>query len=75
MIASDAIRASDISVSYFVARLEAANSIDFSDDFFQASGTGRTRIRKSIEFAIGINPKTNYAAIKDGETYQRLVGD
>jgi len=54
-IAAQAYEGRDISTSYFEGRLEKAKSIDFSTIEFQnASGSGRTYIRKTIEKAIGI---------------------
>jgi hypothetical protein len=44
----------NISVPFFTGHLERANYIDFSDEFFQASGKGRTRIRNALELAIGL---------------------
>ena len=45
----------DISVGYFTEKIGAARDIDFSDDSFKnASGSGRTFIRKTIEDKIGL---------------------
>lgn len=54
-IAAEAFEGRDISTSYFEGRLEQARDIDFSSTEFQnASGSGRTFIRKTIEKAIGL---------------------
>ena len=54
-IAAEAYDSRDISTGYFEDRLEQAKDIDFSTTEFQnASGSGRTFIRKTIEKAIGL---------------------
>lgn len=54
-LASDAFENRDISSVYFEEVLSPAKKIDFSSTEFQnASGSGRTFIRKEIEKAIGI---------------------
>lgn len=54
-LCSEAIDAKDISVGYFASRLIGAKDVDFSRAEFQnASGSGRTRIRKFIEARIGL---------------------
>lgn len=46
----------DISVDYFADKIGQAGDIDFSDDTFRnASGSGRTFIRRTIEDAIGLS--------------------
>lgn len=53
-VASTSYEARDISVEYFTNILQAAGDIDFSSERFRnASGSGRTMIRKAIEEAIG----------------------
>jgi len=54
-LASDAFQKRNISSGYFEDILNPAREIDFSSTEFQnASGSGRTFIRKAIEKAIGI---------------------
>lgn len=54
-LASDAFEERNISSGYFADILTPAKEIDFSSTEFQnASGSGRTFIRKAIENAIGI---------------------
>ena len=51
----EAIDAKDISVRYFADRLAGAKNVDFGGAAFQnASGSGRTRIRKFIEVRVGM---------------------
>lgn len=54
-IAREAYEDKDISIAYFEERLAPAKNIDFSTTEFQnASGSGRTLIRRAIEKAAGI---------------------
>ncbi|QFT75883.1 DNA phosphorothioation-associated DGQHR protein 1 [Ruegeria sp. THAF33] len=54
-LASGAFERKDISSGYFEEILEPAGQIDFSSTEFQnASGSGRTFIRKAIEASIGL---------------------
>lgn len=40
--------------------LEPARSIDFSDNYFHASGAGRVRIRKILEYSMGLLPEDKF---------------
>ena len=51
-----------IGVSFFESYLIKVSSVDFNDDFYQASGTGKTRIRNTILYAINYKSDTE---IKD----------
>ena len=54
-IAPQSLEEKDISVQYFLDRLDSARNIDFSEERFRnPSGSGRTIIRQEIEEAIGI---------------------
>jgi DNA phosphorothioation-associated DGQHR protein 1 len=54
-ICVDAIDVKDVSVDYFANRLDGAKDVDFGSTIFQnASGSGRTKIRKCIELHIGM---------------------
>ena len=54
----------------FLTEVGKCTKIDFSDSFFQASGTGRTRIRNCLELCIGIR---SLESIQSGqEEYRRL---
>lgn len=56
-LARPAIDSGDISVDHFTGQLEAAGMIDFTQDVFQnASGAGRSTIRRAIEEALGLQP-------------------
>ena len=55
-LAAQAYEDRDISVSYFKGKIAPAEDIDFGDERFRnASGSGRTYIRKTIEEAIGLD--------------------
>ena len=54
-LAPEALEARDVRVSYFQDKLLPAAAVDFSEDQFRVpSGSGRSFIRKTIEYAIGI---------------------
>lgn len=54
-LCGEAIEAKDISVDFFTRRLIGAKNVDFGSVIFQnASGSGRTKIRKCIELKIGL---------------------
>lgn len=56
-LASQSYTERDVSVEYFVGKIDDARKIDFSDDKFRnPSGSGRTFIRRTIENAIGLEP-------------------
>jgi DNA phosphorothioation-associated DGQHR protein 1 len=62
-----------ISVPYFIGFLGPASTVNFADDFFQASGKGRSRIKNILEVAGGL---TDLATISpdDQVTMRRLLG-
>jgi len=64
----------DFSVSRFQKELEPASKIDFSDSFFQTSGSGKGRIRNTIELCLKRRSFETVPA-KDFSDYRRLVGD
>ena len=52
-LAKDAYDQRNISAAYFTEKLKPAGEIDFSEDNFRnASGSGRSTIRKAIQYAI-----------------------
>lgn len=69
-----ALLAKDVSIEYFRGHLDRATHVDFADDFFQASGTGRTRIRNSLRLSLGLTTEAEIASWPDAATYRRLVG-
>lgn len=77
VLSSEAVQERTVSVNFFAQRLEHARRIDFADTFFQASGTGRTRIRTTLELALGLRPRSdldeNARLRRDAAEYRRLL--
>ena len=69
----DALSVKNISQEFFKIKLHKAGRVDFSDDYFQASGTGRTRIRNVLEIAIGWKSLEDFQD-SDRKSYSRLLG-
>jgi len=70
-ICSEAIEAKDVSEEYFSAKLKKCGEINFADDFFEASGRGRQRIRNAIELKLGIRNIEEFEE-SDRLTYERI---
>ncbi len=64
----------NISSQKFAAVLKPAITIDFTDDFFQASGVGRTRIKNCILIMAGLLKVEDIAEGQDAESYRRICG-
>jgi hypothetical protein len=77
VLSSEAVQKRTVSVNFFAQRLEHARRIDFADTFFQASGTGRTRIRTTLELALGLRRRSdldeNARLRRDAAEYRRLL--
>ena len=56
LLCIDSLASKNVSQVYFEEKLAPCRTINFDDDFFQASGTGRQRIRNTIEIALGLRP-------------------
>ena len=55
-LAGAAYKGKDVRQAYFMEKLAPAAAIDFSDAAYQnASGSGRTAIRKAISGALGLS--------------------
>jgi DNA phosphorothioation-associated DGQHR protein 1 len=54
IICREFIDAKDLSIETMTKRLRPLASIDYSSDFFQASGKGRVRIRNSMRLALDL---------------------
>jgi len=67
----EAVEKKNLSESYFASRLKPTEQIIFNDNFFQASGTGRQRIRNSLELALGLKDLKSID-VEFHETYRRL---
>ena len=70
----EAVAEKDFSIPRFEQKLQAASNVDFAASFFQSSGSGKGRIRNTIELLL---KRRNYDAIpaKDFEDYRRLADD
>lgn len=63
----------NIKVDYYSEFLEKAKTVDFSDNFYQASGVGRTRIRNTILLAINYIGLESIRKQEDIENYKRIL--
>jgi DNA phosphorothioation-associated DGQHR protein 1 len=73
LICPEAIAAKDVSQQFFVRRLASCKSINFTDDFFQASGKGRQRIRNALELKLELKTLVEMNE-PDRPTYKRISG-
>jgi DNA phosphorothioation-associated DGQHR protein 1 len=72
LYAPDAMVRKDVSVEYFTALLEPCADIDFRDDFFHASGAGKSSLRRAMLFKLG---RLNVADLgEDEEVYRKVTG-
>lgn len=71
LICPQALETKDVSQSFFLHRLAPCKAVDFADDFFQASGTGRQRIRNTLEICLGLRQIVDVNE-QDQPTYRRL---
>lgn len=62
MLASDVMRDRDISAERFTGILAPAAKSDFSLDYYQASGIGRTRLRRKLLFDLKLLPEAELSA-------------
>jgi len=64
----------DLNIKYFADRLFKVRNVDFSDNFFQASGTGRGRIKNIIGLSMGIiDLNTLKISDSDRQDYAKLL--
>ncbi|WP_373047033.1 DGQHR domain-containing protein [Vulgatibacter sp.] len=61
------------SIAYFLDKLAPAAGVDLSDDFFQASGKGRVRIRNTLALRLGLLALKDLPQA-DRANYARLAG-
>ena len=73
-IAPEFIASKDVTKESFESRLRPAAVIPFQDHFFQASGTGRQRIRNCIELSLGLRRLQDVEPESDRPSYKRLCG-
>lgn len=70
-IIEDRVQEKDFRVSRFEERTARAVRVDFADRFFQTSGTGRQRIRNTLQLCLGL--KTLDRIGPDVEDYRRIA--
>jgi|688.fasta_scaffold17123_7 DNA phosphorothioation-associated DGQHR protein 1 len=63
----------DISVEYFKSLLKPCELIDFSDNFYTASGLGKTRINNSLLLKLGFKKLEEIHKLEEIEDYRRLL--
>ena len=56
--------------AFFIRKMERCKVVNFADSFFQASGTGRSRIRNCLELCLGTRSLEDIRS--DHEEYKRL---
>jgi DNA phosphorothioation-associated DGQHR protein 1 len=71
-ISPEIIASKDLSKEYLKKRLQPAAVIPFQDDFFQASGTGRQRIRNCIELCLALRQLNEIEPESERPSYRRL---
>jgi ABC-type dipeptide/oligopeptide/nickel transport system permease component len=62
----------DISVEFFDHYLSKASHVDFSADFFQTSGKGKTRIKNTLELAMEVKTADDVPQ-NDRDAYIRIT--
>jgi hypothetical protein len=70
LICHDAVVNKDVSQKFFARKLASCQRIPFTDNFFQASGTGRQRIRNCIELCLRLRTLEDIRS--DQSEYARL---
>ncbi|MCE9610333.1 MAG: DGQHR domain-containing protein [Chthoniobacter sp.] len=69
----DAAQHRDLRAASFEGRLSPARRIDFSDPLFEASGTGRTHIRKVLLLALHLEGSQKLSEDPHIAEYRRLI--
>lgn len=72
-ICNQAVDSKDISENFFANKLAPCQSIDFANDFFQASGKGRQRIRNTLELKLGLKTLDDFNG-SDRTKYEQIIG-
>jgi DNA phosphorothioation-associated DGQHR protein 1 len=73
-VAAEALAQKDVSLRFFMSKLERTAHIDFTDNFFQASGKGRVGIKYALRLAMGERDVLDRVAEQDRSDYRRLAG-
>jgi hypothetical protein len=73
MLVPEALEKQTVKEDFFLERLKPCSHLVFSDTFFsQASGTGRQRIRTSIELCLKLTTLEQVKHPEDQEHYRRI---
>lgn len=64
-----------LTTEFFREKLARTRSIDFSDNFFEASGRGRNRIRNTLLIATGLITLEKVQDSPDAAEYERILCD
>lgn len=72
VLSKEAVEQKDISKNFFSLRLKPASEIDFTDPFFSSTTTGRTRLKNSLLFAMGLILEQDLKE-QDRADYKRVV--
>ena len=67
---SEEILAKEEREEFFIEKMERCKAVNFADPFFQASGTGRSRIRNCLKLCLGTRRLEDIQS--DTEQYERL---
>ena len=73
LMAEAAIKAKNLGTRHFTDTMQKAATIDFTNDFFQASGKGRTRIKHVLSLAMELGTLEDVPE-GDRATYNEIVG-
>jgi len=72
LLLKEALVEKNVSSAFFQEKLRPASKIDFNDDFFHASGAGKTRIRNCILLTMGMADIAQLEKNGDWPTYQKI---
>lgn len=73
IICSDALEKKNVSIAHFESQLSLASKINFRDNFFHASGAGKTRIKNILATCLGLMNTDNLPE-RDRAEYLRVLG-
>jgi DNA phosphorothioation-associated DGQHR protein 1 len=72
-IIPEAIKNKDVSQQFFSKKIAPCKNIDFTVNFFEASGRGRQRIRNTIELKLGLKTLEDID-VTEIQTYKEICG-
>lgn len=71
-LCSEALKAKDISNDFFAKRLAPCKHMDFTNNYFEASGRGRQRIRNALELSLALKSLNDITDNDDKQTYKNI---